>query len=1814
MKKGIGKKVLAAIMCLLVSLQMLPFVAGAEDGKANEIDLTTKATPTEVFKDTSKITATIDEKKSFKLNFNFELIDAQLKSNFETAIAEYVNETFPELTSDEAKQFKCEEIYGNLTDDDADDFTGYVEIKNKLLALNTGFEFKLSLEEGAFDLSEDVLKELLKTKDLVITEEGGLKNETVGTYSITQDDASKPNLLTVTATLDPRVYKWADVSAGASIGLKIIKDGTGEEEPIIKEEGDKINVEVGFNGGGSTDPGTSDPYTITKEFAKDTVDAAGNIVISKTDNEHFLTYVITAKAPKDKSLADMTIKDLVPAGLAVSEVKLNDVGEALTRDTDYTIKTESGRDSLEYKIPEDYTGNTITLTVTTMLTEENYREYINIKNGKPIVEFKNKAELYGTDSQKPDAVSGEITAKLNGQFMDKQGERVGLNSPLWDWTITANTYFTGTTGTVYLIDSIQGIKDTHMYEKNDLHQVVFQLNEKDDIAKDKTSSLPSEIYSYADLSGTGKTSAEKKNWLDSITNFGTVENPEHKPVYYTNGDEAVLIIPLDVSELNKPLKVTYQTKAIDTIGNEAVNKTLKNEATMLWYGVYGPGGPGTGGGGEIPEFSFNIDKNVNMNYDFLQKTAGNLDSKWDTKDYNPKTRTMTWTFEVNYSNKDITDAVVKDYLRNDVQEFKSLIAVKKTEAEPDGTSVEIPEGGSSEPNYTLTPIDSTDLEHPNTTLLTINLGDIAAGEVYVLTLKTTVVAPDILNNNNSNPNSNSTDPSDDNENLIENSATFSGIVDGQSKTQIASDKANLPNTILVKDNIDPNGTVKNYYDFAGNQLYWRVRINQNHANIAAGAVLTDTVPTHTTFDQLVSVKQIPRNSDGSDGTATPYPVNKSVPSDGSEESISIGSQTVKMKNDGFDTSDAENPRQKVQFKFESAFYDTYELVFTTKVDDTYRTTMGKNLSTAYPFTNDSNLTGEVVNAVPEESNGAIDLNDSATHTVRVPAVGKQGQYAKMDGSEVVPHVKWQILLNAGGVDMKGAKLEDTLKECFQLDQTTLSIKAVDPSSISEKGPIIFEADPKAMKEYTTTGGELKSEFNPTVKNSGFSFTIPNTYAKTPLLVTFTTLVVAPVKPEDMTNKVTLTWSNGDTTNTNDQKPHDAAEVTWSDFASASTRAQLRVLKTSSNSTGLDTNAPDFRLPGAEFTLTPMKYEAGKWVADGETLTKKTASNGMIYFLYLEKDRVYQLKETVTPEGYKKESKEGYYIFPSKTDDSTLPVNLPEKINKIYSENYAKNTVIVNVPQKADANTYSFSFTKQSDDGNPALGATFTLTKAGLQTKQVNSDKDGSVKFENLDPGSYTLKDTTAPGGFRLLSASVTVTISTTGDLTVSPADGFLQKSVDDGYIVSNTRIRGTVTLQKQDSVDASAVTGAKFTVYSKTEKDDKGQDKAVAYLIESSTTPGLYELSDLDTPAKNAAGDLYFKTDGLMAGDYTLKETTTPKSYQPDVDPADPKKPLRSHDFSITTNGQVVQISNNGSDVFTNVPVGSIVGQKVIASSGLPLAGATIGLFNAAETNLIKDKAIATVLSENDGSFTFSNLLYGTYKIAEVAAPGRYLVNTSAVFTVTVNQNKQSITTDDSGNAILIANARRSSGGGGGGGGGGNPGGGSDEGYIVIQKSSEDGVLSGFTFEITDGNTYTERFVTDADGRIMTGELPKGTYTVREIAEEGVTDRYELPKAQTVRISGVGTKLNFENKLLPEFIPPDEVPLGGGGGTEPSSPVEEIPDNDVPKGTVETFGPKTGYTGASPLWALMLGLSLAGLGYSVISLLVSRKKGRHVDK
>ena len=70
------------------------------------------------------------------------------------------------------------------------------------------------------------------------------------------------------------------------------------------------------------------------------------------------------------------------------------------------------------------------------------------------------------------------------------------------------------------------------------------------------------------------------------------------------------------------------------------------------------------------------------------------------------------------------------------------------------------------------------------------------------------------------------------------------------------------------------------------------------------------------------------------------------------------------------------------------------------------------------------------------------------------------------------------------------------------------------------------------------------------------------------------------------------------------------------------------------------------------------------------------------------------------------------------------------------------------------------------------------------------------------------------------------------------------------------------------------------------------------------------------------------------------------------------------------------------------------------------------------------------------------------------------------------------------------------------------------KGGLLIQKTSEDGVLEGFTF-LVEGEGYSETFTTDGAGKIYIEDLAPGEYTITE-QESELTARYEIPAGQTV--------------------------------------------------------------------------------------------------
>ena len=75
-------------------------------------------------------------------------------------------------------------------------------------------------------------------------------------------------------------------------------------------------------------------------------------------------------------------------------------------------------------------------------------------------------------------------------------------------------------------------------------------------------------------------------------------------------------------------------------------------------------------------------------------------------------------------------------------------------------------------------------------------------------------------------------------------------------------------------------------------------------------------------------------------------------------------------------------------------------------------------------------------------------------------------------------------------------------------------------------------------------------------------------------------------------------------------------------------------------------------------------------------------------------------------------------------------------------------------------------------------------------------------------------------------------------------------------------------------------------------------------------------------------------------------------------------------------------------------------------------------------------------------------------------------------------------------------------------------------GGLVVKKTSEDGKIEGFKFQITGPNNYNKTLTTDSNGEISISGIAPGEYTVKELE---VPDRYEQPETKTVTVSGNST-------------------------------------------------------------------------------------------
>ena len=318
-------------------------------------------------------------------------------------------------------------------------------------------------------------------------------------------------------------------------------------------------------------------------------------------------------------------------------------------------------------------------------------------------------------------------------------------------------------------------------------------------------------------------------------------------------------------------------------------------------------------------------------------------------------------------------------------------------------------------------------------------------------------------------------------------------------------------------------------------------------------------------------------------------------------------------------------------------------------------------------------------------------------------------------------------------------------------------------------------------------------------------------------------------------------------------------------------------------------------------------------------------------------------------------------------------------------------------------------------------------------------------------------------------------------------------------------------------------------------KDENGTGLAGAVI-------GLF-YTDSDTPIMTvkSAEDGSFGFENIPYGEYVVKEIEAPEGYVIDETP---------YPVTIDEDGDIVEIEITDKLIRGNV-------QLTKVDADYPdhhLAGATFEVYSG-------DELLGTMEELADGVYEMDDLLYGTYTLKEIVAPEGFYLDTNT-YTFSITENGKTVIVENEAGKGFINDAQ--------------------VGAIRIEKTSEDGVLKGFTFHVegTDitGNAFSQDYVTDENGQIKIEGLRIGDYVISEVSDKS-NERYELPDNVTVTVhEGKTVVAKFHNKLKPE-----------------------TPDI-----------PKTGDSTNMTLWAALAGLSLIGAGTTAFFTFRKKKEeGEH---
>lgn len=259
---------------------------------------------------------------------------------------------------------------------------------------------------------------------------------------------------------------------------------------------------------------------------------------------------------------------------------------------------------------------------------------------------------------------------------------------------------------------------------------------------------------------------------------------------------------------------------------------------------------------------------------------------------------------------------------------------------------------------------------------------------------------------------------------------------------------------------------------------------------------------------------------------------------------------------------------------------------------------------------------------------------------------------------------------------------------------------------------------------------------------------------------------------------------------------------------------------------LTTDADLIRIPRSVGTLTGNSGGSDGsyyYVKSGDTIRVTSSSS----------------RFAISMESVSSDDEEAYFLV------GVPSVSIQKVMVPLYGSPYALQSASVTF----ELSTGEIKVTKRSSDGILLKGAVFELLSSSgsvLATKTTGSD--GVVLFADLTPGTYTIREKSAPEGYALSASSssgVTVAAGTTTHVSFT-----------------NERITGRIRVVKTDSLTGKPLAGAVFSV---TRLSGPASDNAadIGRVVATITT--------------NAQG--IAETGLLPWGKYSVTETGVPSGY-----------------------------------------------------------------------------------------------------------------------------------------------------------------------------------------------------------------------------------------------------------------------------------------------------------------------------------------------